>query len=48
MTGETWLPIPGYEGRYDVSDQGRVRSLLPWRGDTYQRQYRAQLAAAVA
>lgn len=24
---ERWLPIPGYEGRYDVSDQGRVRSL---------------------
>jgi hypothetical protein len=23
---ERWLPIPGYEGRYDVSDQGRVRS----------------------
>ena len=29
---ETWLPIPGYEGRYDVSDQGRVRSWLPCRG----------------
>src|SRR4051794_5295369 len=25
---ETWLPIPGHEGRYDVSDQGRVRSRL--------------------
>lgn len=25
---ERWLPIPGYEGLYDVSDQGRVRS---WR-----------------
>ena len=24
---ETWKPIPGYEGRYEVSDQGRVRSL---------------------
>jgi hypothetical protein len=23
---ERWLPIPGYEGRYDVSDLGRVRS----------------------
>ena len=21
---ETWKPIPGYEGRYEVSDQGRV------------------------
>lgn len=29
-TPETWLPvpIPGYEGRYEVSDRGRVRSLL--------------------
>ena len=24
---ETWIPIPGYEGLYDVSDLGRVRSL---------------------
>ena len=24
---ETWLPIPGYEGFYEVSDQGRVRSV---------------------
>lgn len=24
---ERWLPIPGYEGSYEVSDQGRVRSL---------------------
>ena len=23
---ERWLPVPGYEGRYSVSDQGRVRS----------------------
>lgn len=26
-TGERWAPIPGHEGRYEVSDQGRVRSL---------------------
>ena len=25
---ETWKPIPGYEGYYDVSDKGRVRSLV--------------------
>lgn len=25
--GERWLPIAGYEGLYDVSDLGRVRSL---------------------
>lgn len=28
MTDERWLPIPGYEGRYEVSDMGRVRSYL--------------------
>ena len=26
-TTETWKPIPGYEGLYEVSDHGRVRSL---------------------
>jgi hypothetical protein len=26
MTNEQWKPIPGYEGRYEVSDQGRVKS----------------------
>jgi len=31
METERWLPIPGYEGRYDVSDLGRVRSWLAWR-----------------
>lgn len=25
--GEQWLPVVGYEGMYEVSDQGRVRSL---------------------
>jgi hypothetical protein len=25
---ERWLPVPGYDGWYDVSDEGRVRS---WR-----------------
>ncbi|WP_414021392.1 NUMOD4 motif-containing HNH endonuclease [Microbacterium aurugineum] len=24
---ERWCPVPGYEGLYEVSDQGRVRSL---------------------
>lgn len=24
---EKWLPVVGYEGRYEVSDQGRVRSM---------------------
>ncbi|WP_083885199.1 NUMOD4 motif-containing HNH endonuclease [Nocardia thailandica] len=26
-TSETWLPVVGYEGQYEVSDAGRVRSL---------------------
>lgn len=26
-TAERWLPIPGWEGRYEVSDMGRVRGL---------------------
>lgn len=26
-THQQWLPIPGYEGRYEVSDHGQVRSL---------------------
>ena len=26
-TPETWLPVPGFEGSYEVSDLGRVRSL---------------------
>lgn len=31
---EAWRPVPGYEGRYDVSSEGRVRSL--WiRGKSY-------------
>ena len=28
MTFETWKAIPGYEGLYEVSDQGRVRSFV--------------------
>jgi hypothetical protein len=27
MTDERWRPIVGYEGFYEVSDRGRVRSL---------------------
>ena len=27
---ERWLPVPGWEGRYEVSDLGRVRSLGMW------------------
>lgn len=28
LPDEEWLPVPGYEGRYDVSNMGRVRSYL--------------------
>jgi hypothetical protein len=27
LNGETWKPVVGYEGSYEVSDMGRVRSL---------------------
>ena len=27
LPGEQWRPIPGYEGLYDLSNNGRVRSL---------------------
>lgn len=27
MTEQTWRPAPGYEGYYEVSDQGEVRSV---------------------
>jgi len=30
--GETWRPIPGFEGDYEVSNLGRVRSYLAWGG----------------
>lgn len=34
MNAEQWRAIPGYEGYYEVSDQGRVRSLdrFNWQG----------------
>lgn len=35
MSNEIWLPIPGYEGRYEVSASGSVRGLrYPPRDDT--------------
>jgi len=27
MRTEEWRPVPGYEGHYEVSDHGRIRSL---------------------
>lgn len=35
-TPERWLPVPGYEGYYEVSDYGRVRSL---EREVYSRQW---------
>lgn len=34
---ENWKPIPGFSGRYDVSDLGRIRSWVPWRGQSSPR-----------
>ena len=38
MTKEIWRDIEGYEGLYQVSDQGRVKSLerkvKHWRGES--------------
>lgn len=31
-TEEIWKPVKGYEGRYEVSNQGRVKSLYGWNG----------------
>lgn len=31
MLKERWAPILGYEGKYEISDYGRVRSLTRWR-----------------
>ena len=27
MSAEVWKPVAGYEGQYEVSSQGRVRSI---------------------
>lgn len=32
MNDERWLPVAGYEDRYEVSDQGRVRAIFRGRG----------------
>jgi hypothetical protein len=41
--GERWLPVVGFEGRYEVSDHGRVRSLDRVQDtETGPRQYRGK------
>src|SRR5689334_18581457 len=40
---ENWLPIPGWEGYYEASDQGRIRSvdrIIPWNGGFRNRKGR--------
>jgi hypothetical protein len=37
--GEIWKHIAGYEGRYSVSNLGRVKSLKVWTGNKYLRKY---------
>ena len=34
ISAETWLPIPGMNGRYDVSDHGNIRSWVSTRVPT--------------
>lgn len=35
MNNEEWKPIKGYEGIYEVSNLGRIKSLLGWDGHKY-------------
>lgn len=36
---EIWKDIPGYEGFYQVSNMGRVKHLVEWRGNDYSARY---------
>lgn len=44
-TAERWLPVVGYEGYYEVSDLGRVRSLdgVSYRADGFGRRVRGRV-----
>ena len=35
MNEEEWRPIKGYEGIYEISNLGRVKSLVGWNGHSY-------------
>lgn len=40
MKGEEWRPVPGWEGYYEASNRGRIRSLdriIPKQGGQYQK-----------
>lgn len=43
---ERWLPIAGYEGIYEVSDAGRVRSLDRWYGPKLNKFRKGRLKTA--
>ena len=35
MNHEVWKPVVGYEGLYEVSNLGRIKSLVGWNGHKY-------------
>lgn len=37
---EEWRAVPGYEGKFEASSQGRVRSVARWTGTRGQNQFR--------
>lgn len=46
MTDEIWKPVVGHEGHYEVSDQGRVRSVYrAVRIGNHTRRYQSKLLA---
>lgn len=36
---EIWKDVPGYEGRYMVSNFGRIKSIKVWNGNKYLKKY---------
>lgn len=36
---EIWKDVKGYEGRYKVSNLGRIKSTRKWRGNKYKERY---------
>ena len=40
MNKEEWKPIKGYEGLYEISSLGRVKSLQGWNGHEYVKRER--------